>query len=183
MDDMIVDLAVVGAGPAGMNAAIFGVCSGLSVVVLEKNLQEKVQADFSELPKGIDKDTAIQEQSVTKRLFQHMQKLGVEVLVREVKGLEPDYRRPEGEVWQLITDQGEIYAKNIVYATGSESAEVLKVYVTLDEANQALADADGYTGIPGLYVAGDIRSQSSGSIILAAAEGALAVKKILAGTK
>ena len=46
--EKVIDMAIVGAGPAGMTAAIYGQRAGLSVVILEKNTMGGGQMTYTD---------------------------------------------------------------------------------------------------------------------------------------
>ncbi len=108
------DMAVIGAGPAGMSAALYGARAGLSVVMFEKisaggQLGESQHIDnypgFPEGAGGFDLAELMRQQSV---------RFGVEEINEEVVSADLS-----GDLKTLLTDSGSYQAKTVVIATGA----------------------------------------------------------------
>ncbi len=108
------DLVIIGGGPGGLAAAIYGRRSGLSTVVLEKgNLGGAItRTDEIENYPGISHSSGLE---LGKMFHQHAQGLGAEFLDCTVQGLEL-----EGVMKRVATTRGDFLAKAVVIATGSE---------------------------------------------------------------
>ncbi|MCC8195083.1 MAG: thioredoxin-disulfide reductase [Deltaproteobacteria bacterium] len=107
------ELLILGAGPAGLTAAVYAKRSGLDVVVLEKGAiggQITTTNDVENWPgikqiSGFDLAASLQE---------HAEYLGAEIRVTEIESL--DFSGPEKIV---RTDKGDLSADALIVATGA----------------------------------------------------------------
>nr|WP_296441321.1 FAD-dependent oxidoreductase [uncultured Acetatifactor sp.] len=111
------DLIIIGSGPAGLSAAVYGKRAGLHLMVLEKNPMSGGQVlntyevdNYLGMPgmDGFDMGTKFRE---------HADKLGVEFQEAAVLSLED-----RGESKLIRTDDGELEAKTVILATGAVHA-------------------------------------------------------------
>lgn len=109
------DLCIVGAGPAGLAAAVYAASEGLSTVVVEREApggqagQSAAIENYLGFPKGLS------GADLTQRAVAQVARFGAEmVLARDVAGLEA--RGPVRAV--LFRGGGEIEARAVVVATG-----------------------------------------------------------------
>ncbi|MCC0634327.1 MULTISPECIES: thioredoxin-disulfide reductase [unclassified Clostridioides] len=110
----MVDIIVIGAGPAGLTSAIYAMRSGLSVTVFEKNIYGGQVASTSEVENypavqkisGIEFSTNIYNQAVAQ---------GVDIQFDEVEEI-----NLEGKVKIVKTASGEHKAKAVILANGVE---------------------------------------------------------------
>ena len=114
---MMYDLIVIGSGPAGLSAAVYGKRAGLDLLVLEKNPMSGGQVlntyevdNYLGMPgmDGFDMGTRFRE---------HADKLGVEFMEATALSLED-----RGGHKLIRTDQGELEAKTVILATGAVHA-------------------------------------------------------------
>lgn len=61
-----------------------------------------------------------------------------------------------------------------IYVGTQANSDIVKDLVQLDENGYVIAGEDTGTGVPGLYIAGDLRKKSLRQVITAAADGAIA---------
>jgi thioredoxin reductase (NADPH) len=108
-------MIVVGAGPAGLAAAVYGASEGLDVLVLESNAPGGQAGTSSKIENYLGFPTGISGLELAGRAFTQAQKFGAQVLIAEnAKGLVCD-RRP----YAVIIDNGEqVTARTIIIATG-----------------------------------------------------------------
>ena len=111
------DLIVIGSGPAGLSAAVYGKRAGLDLLVLEKNPMSGGQVlntyevdNYLGMPgmDGFDMGTRFRE---------HADKLGVEFMEATALSL-----KDRGGHKLIRTDQGELEAKTVILATGAVHA-------------------------------------------------------------
>ena len=111
------DLIIIGSGPAGLSAAVYGKRAGLNLLVLEKNPMSGGQVlntyevdNYLGMPgmDGFDMGTKFRE---------HADKLGVEFRETAVLSLED-----RGKVKLVRTSDGELEAKTVILATGAVHA-------------------------------------------------------------
>src|SRR5882724_4977323 len=111
------DMVVVGAGPAGLAAAVYGASEGLDVLVLEADSPGGQAGTSSKIENYLGFPTGISGQELAGRAYTQAQKFGAQMLVaKNAKGLACD-RRP----YAVQIDNGErVAARTIVIASGAQ---------------------------------------------------------------
>jgi thioredoxin reductase (NADPH) len=111
------DVVVVGAGPAGLAAAVYGASEGLDVLVLEASAPGGQAGTSSRIENYLGFPTGISGQELAGRAFAQAQKFGAQLLIaRRAKRL--DCSR---EPYTIETDDGAcVRARSIILATGAE---------------------------------------------------------------
>lgn len=109
---MVYDVIVIGAGPAGMNAAIYANRAGLSVLMLEKGAPGGQMVNTAEVENyiGLGK---VSGADLSLKMFNHTQELGVEYGYGDVTGI------VDGNPKKVITMDAEYEGKTIIIATGT----------------------------------------------------------------
>ncbi|WP_370248920.1 FAD-dependent oxidoreductase [Nocardioides sp.] len=116
----VVDLAVVGAGPAGLAAAVYGASEGLSTVVLESEAiggqagTSSMIRNYLGFPRGISGMRLAQRARNQALRFGTRFFTGWEVTATSVE----DAADGSGPVHVLHTDGGDVRARSVVIATG-----------------------------------------------------------------
>ncbi len=114
----IYDLIIIGSGPAGLSAAVYGMRAGLKLLVIEKNPMSGGQVlntyevdNYLGMPgfNGFDMGMKFRE---------HADKLGTPFMEAEVTGI------TDGEIKSVHTTEGEIRAKALILATGARHAHL-----------------------------------------------------------
>jgi thioredoxin reductase (NADPH) len=113
----IVDVVIVGAGPAGLTAGIYAARGRLSTVILERNmaggqiaLTELVE-NFPGFPEGISGF------DLSEKMKQQALQFGADL--REITGVASFAPGPDG--YTVATDQGEVRARSVILAPGVEA--------------------------------------------------------------
>ena len=86
------DVIIIGAGPAGLTASIYGARAGLKTVVFEKNFsggQMVVTSGIENFPGFID----ISGSDLALKMDEQARKLGVEFVNSEISNIKLDYNR------------------------------------------------------------------------------------------
>jgi len=111
------DMIVVGAGPAGLAAAVYGASEGLDVLVVEASAPGGQAGASSKIENYLGFPTGISGHELAGKAYTQAQKFGAQMLIaREARGLVCD-RRP----YALKLEDGEsITARTIVIATGAQ---------------------------------------------------------------
>ena len=111
------DVIIVGAGPAGLAAAVYGASEGLDVLVLESNSPGGQAGSSSKIENYLGFPTGISGQDLAGRAYTQAQKFGAQMLIaKDAKGLACD-RRP----YAIETSDGQrVSARTIVIATGAQ---------------------------------------------------------------
>ncbi|TNM46089.1 FAD-binding protein [Nocardioides albidus] len=114
--DTVVDIAVVGAGPAGLAAAVYGASEGLSTVVIESEViggqagTSSMIRNYLGFPRGIS----------GQRLGQRARIQAIRFGARFFTGWPVVELRPgtDGRPHTLVTDGGEVRARSVLVASG-----------------------------------------------------------------
>lgn len=107
------ELVIIGGGPAGLTAGIYGRRAGLDTLLLEKGIpggQINITDEIENWP-GVIKSTG---QDLGETFKKHAEHFGVEFRDCEVKSLKLD----DGAK-VVVTDKGEVAAEAIIIATGA----------------------------------------------------------------
>jgi thioredoxin reductase (NADPH) len=109
------DVVVVGAGPAGLAAAVYGASEGLDVLVIESSSPGGQAGSSSRIENYLGFPTGISGQELAGRAYAQAQKFGAEILIaRQAAALTCD-RRP----FAIKVDAGSrISARTVIIATG-----------------------------------------------------------------
>jgi len=115
--DAVRDVLVVGAGPAGLSAAVYAASEGLDVLVLEANAPGGQAGSSSKIENYLGFPTGISGQALAGRAFTQAQKFGANVAIaRTVKRLDCS-----GRPYAVELDDGQrIRAKAVVIASGAK---------------------------------------------------------------
>lgn len=111
------DLLIIGSGPAGLGAAIYGERAGLNLAVIDRS---PISGGQVLTTYEVDNYLGLPELSgsdMSERFREHADKLGVTFLMAEVKQVED-----LGEKKVVHTDEGNFEAKAVILATGATHA-------------------------------------------------------------
>jgi thioredoxin reductase (NADPH) len=115
-----VDLLVVGAGPAGLAAAVYGSSEGLSVLCVEEHALGGQAGTSSLIRNYLGFSRGVSGAELAQRGFQQAWVFGARfVLTRRVTGIERT-TRAGGSPWFVVTvsDVGDVRARAVLLATG-----------------------------------------------------------------
>ncbi|MBQ3488913.1 MAG: thioredoxin-disulfide reductase [Clostridia bacterium] len=110
----IYDMAVIGGGPGGYSAALYGARAGLSTLVIEKLSAGGQMALTHEIDNYPGFEEGIDGWELGEKMQRQAERFGAETLLAEVQSL--DLGEP---VKRLVTDAGEVLARTLVIATGA----------------------------------------------------------------
>jgi len=120
-DSTVHDLVVVGAGPAGLAAAVYAASEGLDVLVLEASAPGGQAGTSSRIENYLGFPTGISGQALAGRALVQAQKFGAEVNVATVAKRLGCERRP----YSLeLSDGRVVQASAVVIATGAQYREL-----------------------------------------------------------
>lgn len=113
------DLIIIGSGPAGLSAAVYGMRAGLKLVVFEKNYMSGGQVLNTYEVDNYLGMSGINGFDMGMQFRAHADKLGVEFVTAQVNGVEDI-----GNSKLVHTDQGDYETKAVIYAAGAEHAHL-----------------------------------------------------------
>jgi thioredoxin reductase (NADPH) len=118
--DHLYDVAIVGAGPAGLATAVYAASEGLSVLVLDCRSFGGQAGASSRIENYLGFPTGITGMALMARAYNQAQKFGAEMAIpAEVVGLEPP-GDPDAERFILGLSDGErVSARSVVIASGA----------------------------------------------------------------
>lgn len=109
------DVLIIGAGPAGMTAAIYAARAGYKTVILEHGVPggQAATTDMIENYPGFPEGVAGPE--LMMKFFEQTQTFGVEIIYEQVQSVDLT-----GEMKRVITDKQTVEAKTVVIASGAK---------------------------------------------------------------
>jgi thioredoxin reductase (NADPH) len=117
-ENFIYDVAVVGAGPAGLSTAVYATSEGLSVVVLDSRAFGGQAGASARIENYFGFPTGISGHALAARAFIQAQKFGAEVRIPAVvKTL--DCARADGALALEVEGDGRFRARTVVVASGA----------------------------------------------------------------
>ena len=111
------DLVIIGAGPSGLAAAVYGASEGLDVLVLESSSPGGQAGASSKIENYLGFPTGISGQELTARAYNQAQKFGAQLMVAKGARRLACARRPYAIE---IGDGPRIPARTVIIATGAE---------------------------------------------------------------
>ena len=131
---LVYDVAVVGAGPAGLAAAVYGASEGLSVIVLDQRAFGGQAGASARIENYLGFPTGISGQALAGRAFTQAQKFGAEIAIPlEVGHLDCGCAN---SLSLQLTDGQAIKARSVVIASGAR-------YRQLDVPNLSDFESNG----------------------------------------
>jgi thioredoxin reductase (NADPH) len=110
------DLLIIGAGPSGLAAAVYGASEGLDVMVLETSSPGGQAGSSSKIENYLGFPTGISGQELASRAYLQAQKFGADIIIAKAARLICD-RKP----YVVELENGaQIFARTVVIATGAQ---------------------------------------------------------------
>ena len=110
------DVVIVGAGPAGLAAAVYGASEGLDVLVLETSAPGGQAGSSSKIENYLGFPTGISGQALAGRAYTQAQKFGAHIMIAQrASGLSCDHT-PYG---LDLNDNRSVLARTVIIATGA----------------------------------------------------------------
>jgi len=118
--DELFDVAVVGAGPAGLATAVYAASEGLRVVVLDCRSFGGQAGASARIENYLGFPTGISGQALAGRAYVQAQKFGAEILIpAEVQALECARTGPDRELVIRLADGRRLRSRTVVVASGA----------------------------------------------------------------
>ena len=114
------DVAVVGAGPAGLSTAVYGASEGLKVVVLDCRAFGGQAGASARIENYLGFPTGISGQALAGRAFVQAQKFGATIMIpAQADGVDCRRAREHAALIVRLTDGRELFARTVVAASGA----------------------------------------------------------------
>jgi thioredoxin reductase (NADPH) len=113
----IYDLIVVGAGPSGLAAAVYGASEGLNVLVLESNAPGGQAGSSSRIENYLGFPTGISGQDLAGRAFVQAEKFGAHIAIARAARTLKCVRSP---YTVELDDGGSVQARSLIVAAGAQ---------------------------------------------------------------
>lgn len=119
--DTVYDVAIVGAGPAGLAAAVYAASEGLSVIVVDERAIGGQAGASARIENYLGFPTGISGQALAGRAFNQALKFGAEIAIPlEVARLDCDEGRAEGDPLALeLPGDRRIQSRTVIVASGA----------------------------------------------------------------
>jgi thioredoxin reductase (NADPH) len=116
----IFDVAIVGAGPAGLSTAVYAASEGLRVVALDRRAYGGQAGASARIENYLGFPTGISGAALTGRASVQAEKFGAELLIpAEVRSLDCARAGPERELRLHLADGRRLRARTVVIASGA----------------------------------------------------------------
>lgn len=109
----IYDIIIIGGGPAGLTAAVYGLRAGKKVLVIEKGTFGG-QITSSPKVENIPGFVSVTGNEFAEKLIEQTMNLGLDVECCEALGIIDE------DIKTVKTDEGDFYAKSVIVATGTK---------------------------------------------------------------
>jgi thioredoxin reductase (NADPH) len=119
-DDALFDVAVVGAGPAGLATAVYAASEGLHVVVLDCRSFGGQAGASARIENYLGFPTGISGQALAGRAYVQAQKFGAEILIpAQAAALDCSRAGAHGELTVTLSDKRKLRSRTVVIASGA----------------------------------------------------------------
>jgi thioredoxin reductase (NADPH) len=114
------DVAVVGAGPAGLSSAVYAACDGLSVLVLDRHAFGGQAGASARIENYLGFPTSISGMALTARAYNQALKFGVEMAIpKTVMSIDTAVDSSSGQFAVRVAEDECVRTRSIVVATGA----------------------------------------------------------------
>ena len=118
--DQLFDVAIVGAGPAGLSTAVYAASEGLRVVVLDRHAYGGQAGASARIENYLGFPTGISGGALAGRAYVQAQKFGAELLIpAQVESLDCARDGPDRELVLHLLDGRRLRARTVVIASGA----------------------------------------------------------------
>ncbi|MCU4925203.1 NAD(P)/FAD-dependent oxidoreductase [Halobacteria archaeon AArc-dxtr1] len=167
----MVDVAIVGGGPAGLSAALFTAKNGLDTVVFDTDETWMHKAHLFNYP-GVRSLSGSEFMALTRG---QVRDRGADVRTDEaVTGVEDT-----DDGFRVETESDEYDAEYVVLATGADRSVAEEIGCAFDDDETVAVDLDMETSIDGLYATGAMVRPEKWQAVIAAGDGGAAALDIL----
>ncbi len=130
------DVAIVGAGPAGLAAAVYAASEGLSALVLDCRAFGGQAGASARIENYLGFPTGISGMALMARAFNQAQKFGAEMAIpNEVVDLTDDSTKPEAGFFLRLADGESANARAVIVACGARYRSLAAVNISAFEGS------------------------------------------------
>jgi thioredoxin reductase (NADPH) len=135
--DLLYDVAVIGAGPAGLATAVYAASEGLSVLVLDAEVLGGQAGASARIENYLGFPTGISGLALTARALNQAQKFGAQVAIplRATQLRCANSATKNEHVELSLSEQGTVRAKTVVVASGARYRKLAIAELTAFEAD------------------------------------------------
>ena len=120
LHDELVDVVVVGAGPAGLATAVYAASEGLRVVVLDCRAFGGQAGASARIENYLGFPTGISGQALAGRAYVQAQKFGADIMIpAQAASLDCTHAGPRGEIVLALSDGRTLRSRTVVVASGA----------------------------------------------------------------
>jgi thioredoxin reductase (NADPH) len=120
LEGNIYDVAVAGAGPAGLATAVYAASEGLSVIVVDARSFGGQAGASARIENYFGFPTGISGQALTARAFTQAQKFGARMLIpSQIRKLDCERATPEAPLGLQLADGRSVKSRTVTIATGA----------------------------------------------------------------
>ncbi len=139
------DVLIIGGGPAGLAASVYGSCEGLKTILIEKSNPGGQASSSARIENYLGFPKGLSGADLTRRAIAQTLRFGTEILTpKTVKSI----RMKDGYKITEMTDGSEVHSKTVIIATGVE-------YTKLD-----IPGLDKFTGAGVYYGSASIEAHA-----------------------
>jgi thioredoxin reductase (NADPH) len=115
------DLLIIGGGPAGLAASVYGSCEGLKTILIEKSNPGGQASSSARIENYLGFPSGLSGSELTRRAMTQTLRFGTEILTpKTVKNI----RLQDGYKITEMTDGSEVHSKSIIIATGIQYTQL-----------------------------------------------------------
>ena len=115
------DVLIIGGGPAGLAASVYGSCEGLKTILIEKSNPGGQASSSARIENYLGFPTGLSGAELSRRAITQTLRFGTEILTpKTVKSI----RLQDGYKITEMTDGSEVHSKSVVIATGIQYTQL-----------------------------------------------------------
>ena len=178
----IYDVVIIGAGPAGLSAAIYASMADLEVIVIDKNCTSGGHIQSEQEVKDFPGFPSIEGGELASMLRDHAEVAGAKFVKDEILSIDS-----EDPIKSIKSRKNEYSCRGLIIASGTikkdDSVKASTAYINgvpdTDENGFVIAGEDCRSSVRNVYAAGSARTKTFNKIVTSLADGANAVNSFL----
>lgn len=119
----IYDVVIIGAGPAGMSAALYAARSNMKTLVIEKGIYGGQMQNTAEI-ENYPSYRTITGEELSEKMYEHMEEFGAEYEYGEVKAIEDPHEKIKKVIIKGTKQDKEIKTYSVIIATGTKNKKL-----------------------------------------------------------